>query len=99
MRIGRRRASSVGACCWRRSQPTKTRRPPLASGALGDRPVAEPNGRYAGTNHRIALHICTTIAVRLWHAECSVARYNCSKPPNFSRNSMTNRAPTFWREF
>ena len=76
MRIGRRTASSAGACCWRRSQPTKTRRPPLASGALGDRPVAEPNARYAGTNHRIALHICTTIAVRLWHAECSVARYN-----------------------
>jgi len=30
MRIGRRRASSAGACCWRRSQPTKTRRPPAS---------------------------------------------------------------------
>ena len=25
-----RRASSAGACCWRRSQPTKTRRPPAS---------------------------------------------------------------------
>ena len=30
MRIGRRTASSAGACCWRRSQPTKTRRPPAS---------------------------------------------------------------------
>ena len=30
MRIGRRRASSAGACCLRCSQPTKTRRPPAS---------------------------------------------------------------------